>query len=158
MNDQRQAQTRRQIELGVEGPGLVGRRGEVAVEVEAALADRHHPGVGGQGRQLLERGGAGRGRVVGVDPDGGPDPGGARGQVDGRPAGGQVVAGDDDSGHAGRAGAAEDGLQVAVVARVGQMGVGVHQRHGRRRGRAGAPARVAPAAASTRAPGSLHCK
>ena len=123
----RQVQLPRQLYQGAEGPFLVLRRGEVAVEVQAGLADAHHPGVGGQGPQFLQRRVVQEGGVVGMYAYGGVDLGVTVGQLHRYTAGFYAYADGDDLVHPGLGGRPQ-GLSHVLFEQV-QVGVGVDQVH-----------------------------
>jgi hypothetical protein len=126
MDHQRQSGLARGGGVDAEHLGLDVARAQVVVEIEAALADAHHPRVGGHAHQgggvevggllSLVRMGADRApdvRLVGQ---------GAHGRIVGHP-----VADVDHQGDAGGAGAGDDRRAVRVELRRMQVDVAVDQ-------------------------------
>ena len=127
VDDHREIEGGGELQLGCEGAGLDVPGGEVAVEVQPALPDGHHPRPAGQTLHLSQGLRGGEAGVVGVDAHRRPDVFVARGQLHRGPAGGEIVAGDDDPSHAGCPGPFQHGVQVTREAPVREVGVGVDE-------------------------------
>ena len=135
------------VEPEAVGLHLLGLRIAGAVIVQAGFTDRHHPGQRGQGGQLRELGVEGRqsvaleepGGVVGVDGDGGPDPGVGCRQLRRGARGRQVASDVDHSCHPDHARGCERirDTETGVLGGGSQMGVVVddmRRKHVRRSG------------------------
>ncbi len=120
------AQLQAELELRDEPFLLVGMRRVVAVEVEAAFADGHHPRVLRQLAQLADGRGTAIARMVRMHAGGGmePEPAGDLRRQLALEHGGP---GDDDARNARHPGACHDRFEVVVEARVREIGADVGQ-------------------------------
>ena len=125
MDDHRQAQLRRKLQLGAERPFLIGAGREIAVEIEADLPDGDDARRVRKLSQQAERVGVERLRFVGVEGDGGVDVGVARGEGDRLPAAPAVDADDDVSRYARFPRPLEHGVAVPVEGRELKVAVGI---------------------------------